>query len=180
MSGKQCQEIRHEKVRKGLRVAFQQNEDQVTVKSELAEKTQTAFPRQFVEELSEEENSKDKRNVDDKELDIVDEKLPAILLNFIIRCSCFMGFSIQLRENEIKAKDGIEVCLRKKIPLDFFKITNFSKEFFYWSSILPVVVHVKPQVIEIDKKGESTAEKFANAGNFRNFRNDGVRDGEIK
>jgi hypothetical protein len=85
LSGKQGQEIRHEKVCKRLRVAFQQNEDQVTFKSELAEKTQTTLSKQFVEELSEEENSKDKRHVDDKELEIVDEKLPAILFNLIKR-----------------------------------------------------------------------------------------------
>jgi hypothetical protein len=80
-----------------------------------------------VEELSEEENSKDKRNVDDKELDVVGEKIPAILLNLIIRCRSSISFGVQMRLEQIKAKEGIEECLRKKIPLDFFEITNFSK-----------------------------------------------------
>ncbi len=119
-----------------------------------------------MEELSEEENSKDKRNVDDKELDVVGEKIPAILLNFIIRCRSSISFGVQMRLEQIKAKEGIEECLRKKIPLDFFEITNFSKEFFYRSSILHVVVHVKPHVIEIDKEGESTVEKFADSRYF--------------
>jgi hypothetical protein len=38
-----------------------------------------------VEELSEEENREVIRHVDDKELEIVDEKLPAILFNLIKR-----------------------------------------------------------------------------------------------
>ncbi len=42
------------------------------------------------------------------------------------------------------------------------------------------MVHVKPEVIEVSKEGESTVEKFANSRNFGDLRNDRVGKGEIE